>query len=76
MEAIKKKGNGYIISGLGVKYVQVPDGRYVMECDLSLHNYLEDHPMYYQKLVDGKLVATNERECLADYCYIGKKRVG
>lgn len=70
------KCNGYIISGLGVKYVKVPDGRYVMESDLSLHNYLTDHPSYYYKVVNGKLVETKERQCLADWCYIGKKKVG
>ena len=76
MSKIKPRisGDGFIISGFGVKYVQVTDGRFVMESDLSLHNYLEEHPTFYYKVINGKAVETSERQCLADYCYIGKKK--
>lgn len=70
---IKEKNDRFIISGLGAKYIKVPDGRYVMECDLWLHNYLEEHPAYYLKEVNGQMVESDERVCLADRCYIGQK---
>ncbi len=73
IKGIREKGDGFIISGLGARYIKVSDGRYVMECSLEDHNYLEEHPVYYREEVNGEIVDSKVRVRLDDWCYIGKK---